>query len=56
MPELSGHDDINYLKTQLSLHLSEQEAINKFRLEIRNTLNNTLRRIDNLIHNIKRAG
>ena len=55
MPELMDHSDIDYLKNQLSLSLSEQEANNKFRGEIHNTLNSTYRKIDNFIHAVKRG-
>ena len=55
MPELMDHSDIDYLKNQLSLSLSEQEANNKFRGEINNTLNSTYRKIDNFIHAVKRG-
>jgi phosphatidylinositol-4,5-bisphosphate 3-kinase len=54
MPELSDYSDIEYLKMRLSLNLSEQEATNKFKREIYDSLNTTWRKLDNLIHNIKR--
>lgn len=54
MPELSNYSDIEYLKMRLSLNLSEQEATNKFKREIYDSLNTTWRKLDNLIHNIKR--
>jgi len=55
MPELSQYSDIDYLKNQLSLDLSELEATNKFINEIHNSLNSTFRRIDNLFHALKRG-
>jgi phosphatidylinositol-4,5-bisphosphate 3-kinase len=55
MPELSQYSDIDYLKKQLSLDLSELEATNKFINEIHNSLNSTFRRIDNLFHALKRG-
>lgn len=54
MPELSNFSDIEYLKSRLSLNLSEQEATNKFKREIHDSLNTTSRKIDNLLHNMKR--
>lgn len=55
MPELSDLSDIEYLKMRLSLNLSEQEATNKFKREIYDSLNTTFRKFDNLLHNIKRG-
>ena len=55
MPELSDVGDIEYLKMRLSLNLSEQEATNKFKREISDSLNTSFRKFDNLIHNIKRG-
>lgn len=55
MPELSDESDIEYLKMRLSLDLSEQEATNKFKREIYDSLNTTMRKIDNFFHNIKRG-
>ena len=54
MPELESYSDIEYLKNQLSLDLSEMEANNKFINEIHNSLDDTFRRIDNLFHALKR--
>lgn len=54
MPELQDIEDIVYLKDQLSLDLSDQEASEKFKKEIRISLNDKWRKVDNLIHNIKR--
>lgn len=54
MPELSDESDIEYLKMRLSLDLSEQEATNKFKREIDDSLNSTSRKIDNVFHNMKR--
>ena len=54
MPELEGYADIEYLKNQLSLDLSELEANNKFINEIHNSLEDTFRVLDNLFHAIKR--
>ena len=53
MPELKNKDDIKYLREMLSLKLTEMEADTKFTLEIKNALNNTFRRLDNLLHNVK---
>lgn len=54
MPELTCISDIEYLKNQLCLNLSEQEATNNFKKEIATALNDNWRKIDNLIHNLKR--
>ncbi len=54
MPELAGYSDIEYLKNQLSLDLSEVQAMNKFINEIHNSLDDGFRRIDNLFHALKR--
>lgn len=54
MPELSSLNDIEYLSNQLSLNLSEQEANNKFRKEIQDCLKSSWRKIDNLLHSMKR--
>lgn len=55
MPELETYEDIEYLKNQLSMDLTDLEANNKFLDEIQNSLNSTFRRIDNLFHAIKRG-
>jgi phosphatidylinositol-4,5-bisphosphate 3-kinase catalytic subunit alpha/beta/delta len=54
MPELQNKEEIGYIREMLSLKLTETEACEKFNNEIQNALNNTFRRIDNLIHNIRR--
>jgi phosphatidylinositol-4,5-bisphosphate 3-kinase catalytic subunit alpha/beta/delta len=53
MPELKNKEEIKYLREMLSLKLTEMEADIKFNAEIQNALNNTFRRIDNFIHNLK---
>lgn len=54
MPELQNKSEIEYIRYMLSLKLTETEAIGKFNEEIENALGNTFRRIDNLIHNLRR--
>ena len=53
MPELLQKNDITYLREQLSLELSSQEADIKFISEINNSLKTVSRRIDNWLHNLK---
>eukprot|EP00515_Schizochytrium_aggregatum_P004768 CAMPEP_0202051072 /NCGR_PEP_ID=MMETSP0963-20130614/4400_1 /ASSEMBLY_ACC=CAM_ASM_000494 /TAXON_ID=4773 /ORGANISM="Schizochytrium aggregatum, Strain ATCC28209" /LENGTH=64 /DNA_ID=CAMNT_0048616211 /DNA_START=67 /DNA_END=261 /DNA_ORIENTATION=- len=53
MPELRGVADIQYLCDKLALDKSDKEAADMFKREINNSLNDTYRRVDNLIHNIK---
>ena len=55
MPELQNKKEIEYIREMLSLKLTETEAIQKFNLEIKKSLNNTFRRFDNLIHNFRRG-
>lgn len=51
MPELVDRDDILYLRDMLCLELSDRDAENRFKAEIKNSLDGTWRRLDNLIHN-----
>ncbi len=53
MPELLEKDDIVYLQEKLSLELTFEEAEDKFKREITNSLNTTTRQIDNWFHTIK---
>ena len=53
MPELQQEDDIIYLKNQLMLELNDDEARDHFEKEIKKSLGDTFRRIDNLIHNVR---
>ena len=53
MPELKKKEEIKYLREMLSLKLTEMEADSKFSSEIKNALDNTFRRLDNFLHNIK---
>jgi phosphatidylinositol-4,5-bisphosphate 3-kinase len=53
MPELGNMEDIEYLKEKLLLSHSDSEAEKQFRKEIQKSLDNTWRRIDNAIHNVK---
>jgi len=54
MPELQSPSDIEYLRDQLSINLTEQEATNKFKKEIIESLGSSFRRIDNFIHGLRR--
>jgi phosphatidylinositol-4,5-bisphosphate 3-kinase len=53
MPECMEADDITYLRTQLSLEMTKDQADKKFKQEIKNSLNTVSRRVDNWIHNLK---
>lgn len=55
VPELSHVSDIQYLREQLSLDLSDKDATVKFKTEIQNSLSTPSRRLDNWAHNIKHA-
>ena len=54
MPELSSSADLEYLVNQLSLDISDHEANIKFKKEIADSLNSNWRRLDNLLHTLKR--
>lgn len=54
MPELQEKSEIEYIRDMLSLKLTDSEADDKFNEEIDTALNNTFRRLDNLIHNLRR--
>jgi|JI6StandDraft_1071083.scaffolds.fasta_scaffold12170_1 hypothetical protein len=57
IPELYTYSNIDYLVEKLSLELSAQEAAAKIKQEIADTLDSeTSRRLDNLVHEIKRNG
>ena len=53
MPELMEADDINYMVDQLDLELAHNQANIRFVGEIQKSLDNTFRRFDNWIHNLK---
>ena len=53
MPELLEEQDIEYLQMKLELGLSNVEAEESFRKEIKASLNTTSRQLDNFVHNIK---
>lgn len=53
MPELYQPDHIEYLKHMLSLELTDQEAKVKFLDEIKSSLDDTFRKVDNWVHNLK---
>jgi hypothetical protein len=46
-------DDITYMRDQLSLELNDSEARLKFVGEIKKSLEEKFRRVDNWIHNLK---
>ncbi|KRX10773.1 Protein kinase-like domain [Pseudocohnilembus persalinus] len=52
IPELQNAENIEYLNMILSLELSEQQAAAKFRKELKNTLKDTFKSLDNMIHEI----
>lgn len=53
MPNLTERSAINYLKDMLSLDLTEDEANEKFKKELKGCLQDWSRRIDNFFHNVK---
>jgi phosphatidylinositol-4,5-bisphosphate 3-kinase len=53
LPELESTVDIGYLRGQMCLHLTEIEAKNLFKKEIKNSLNNIFRKIDAFFHDNK---
>lgn len=53
MPELSEQNDILYLRNKLALELDTQQASKQLLNELKNSLQSTTRRLDNLIHNYK---
>lgn len=52
MPELLKREDISYLRDILSLYLSDSEANEKLRMELKNCLGSLSRPIDNWFHNV----
>lgn len=50
MPELSCTEDIHYLRDQLLLTLSDDAASKAFKKEIKKTISDFYRRVDNSIH------
>jgi len=53
MPELMVEEDIHYMRDKMYLSLGEKKADKKLHAEINKSLDNTYRRIDNMIHNWK---
>lgn len=53
MPELMQEADIAYLRDKLCLNISDKEAEKCFKNEIKRSLESTLRRLDNWLHNLK---
>ena len=53
MPELQIADDVKYMRDMLALDLTNEQADEKFKAEIKNALNTVSRRFDNWLHNIK---
>lgn len=52
MPELMDREDVLYLRDMLCLDATDKQAEKRFKAEIKNSLDGTWRRIDNLIHNV----
>ena len=52
MPELSCFEDIFYLRDMLNLQYNDAEASKSFRGEIKASVTEKWRLIDNLIHNM----
>ena len=53
IPELTRDKDIDYLINMLELDKTEKEASVHFEKEIASCLSDTIRRLDNLVHNLK---
>ena len=53
MPELASAEDINYLRDQLAFDKSPEEVQKIFREQIKASLNDRFKRIDNAMHIIK---
>ena len=53
MPELQSVQNVDYVRTQLNLTLTENEAEETFSKLIDKSLSDTYRRVDNAIHNLK---
>ena len=53
MPELTLPEDVRYMRDMLSLELTDEEASEKFKAEIKNAVSTVSRRFDNWLHNIK---
>ena len=53
MPELLEEQDIEYLQMKLEVAITNDEAEESFRKEIKSSLNTTSRQLDNFVHNIK---
>lgn len=52
MPELMLEEDIHYLRDKLYLNLNTKQASNELQSEISKSLESSMRRIDNYIHNL----
>lgn len=55
MPELGRAEDVQYLRQQLCLELTDAKAVEVFRAELKKALNATSRRFDNYFHLLKHA-
>ena len=53
MPELLEVEDVTYLREQLVLELTPEQAARSFVGQIHNSLKTVSRRVDNWIHNLK---
>lgn len=53
MPELLEAEDVTYLREQLLLSLTPEQAGKNFVGQIHNSLNTVSRRVDNWLHNLK---
>lgn len=51
MPELMEREDVHYLRDMMCLDYTEKQAAQRFKTEIKRSLDTTWRRIDNMIHN-----
>jgi hypothetical protein len=53
MPELRSCEDIHYLRDRLLLTLTDDAASKAFKKEIKKTISDFYRRVDNSIHILK---
>lgn len=55
MPELLSAGDVDYMRQQLCLDVSEKAAVDQFKAELKKALSATSRRLDNYFHLLKHA-
>ncbi len=55
MPELIDSSDVDYIRQQLCLDMTEKQAVEQFKVELKRALSATSRRLDNYFHLLKHA-